>query len=108
MSMERRKWTKEWKKRGKKAEIERKAGVSNGGRLHVPLGKRERSREGDTGEKKKGKFPGVRRRRDETRKGGRGFGGPGCWQGCRNPREWSVPYYPDTPHIHGRGPHMAP
>lgn len=70
------------------------------------LGGEEETGEGGAGGKRKSQVSaGVG--------GRRGSGGPGCWQGCRNPGEWPVPHYPDPlppSHIHTdrRGPHMAP
>lgn len=86
----------------KNTKYGRKRGdLLKGGRSHVPLGKKRKKQGG-----KKKKSP----RCQQDWGGGRGSGGPGCWQGCRNPGEWPVPHYPDTPpftytHRQKRPPH---
>ncbi len=79
--------------------------------FHLGREKEEAERETQGGGERK-KVPGVSGRwgRKEIKgSGGKGSGGPGCWQGCRNPREWPVPYYPDSPltytHIFRERPH---
>lgn len=59
--------------------------VEGGGGL-VPVGKVGKMKKMEEEKKKKEKCP---RWQHE-----------GCWQGCRNPRQWPVPHYLNTPHMY--------